>query len=71
MDERGVDAVPHGFRSTFSDWCSDVAKARRDVAESALAQVEGNAVVAAYARSDLLERRRELMQQWADYLHQQ
>ena len=69
LRERGVDAVPHGFRSTFRDWCSEVAKAPRDVAESALAHVEGNAVVAAYARSDLLERRRELMQAWADYLH--
>ena len=68
LRENGIQAVPHGFRSSFRDWCSEVARVPRDVAESALAHVEGNAIVAAYARSDLLERRRALMQQWADYL---
>jgi integrase len=57
----------HGFRSTFRDWCGDTAKPA-DVAEAALAHQTGNAVVRAYARSDLFERRRVLMDQWADYL---
>lgn len=68
LRENAIDAVPHGFRSSFRDWCAEVAHAPRELAEQALAHVEGNAVVAAYARSDMLERRRDLMGQWADYV---
>ena len=67
LRERGVDAVPHGFRSTFRDWCSEAAQAPREVAEACLAHVV-RGVEGAYARSDLLDRRRRLMDRWAAYL---
>ena len=63
-----IDAVPHGFRSSFRDWASDVARAPREVAEMALAHVVYDNSEAAYARSDLLDQRRVLMQDWCDYL---
>ena len=68
MKELRINAVPHGFRSSFRDWCAEYAKAAREVAEAALAHVVSNKIEAAYARSDLFQRRAELMQQWADYL---
>lgn len=60
----GVTA--HGFRSSFRDWCADTGQ-DRELAEAALAHSVGDAVEAAYQRSDMLQRRRELMQQWGDY----
>lgn len=57
----------HGFRSTFRDWCSESAKADREVAEAALSHATGNAVEQAYARSDLFDRRAQLMAAWARY----
>ena len=67
LRELGIDAVPHGFRSTFRDWCSEAAQAPREVAEACLAHVV-RGVEGAYARSDLLDRRRKLMDRWAAYL---
>jgi integrase len=58
----------HGFRSTFRDWSTEVAHAPREIAEAALAHAVGDAVERSYARSDALERRRALMQEWADYI---
>ncbi len=55
----------HGFRSTFRDWAAEEAGASREVAEAALAHQFGSEVERAYARSDLLERRRELMDDWS------
>lgn len=57
----------HGFRSTFRDWCTDNDVADVVVAEAALAHEFGTAVERAYARSDLFERRRDLMREWADF----
>jgi integrase len=57
----------HGFRATFKTWCSDHAKAEREIAEHALAHNVGNKVEMAYQRTTLLELRRELMNDWADY----
>lgn len=57
----------HGFRSTFRDWCSESAHAEREVAEAALSHATGNEVERAYARSDLFERRRALMDAWGRY----
>lgn len=57
----------HGFRATFRDWCSESAHAEREVAEAALSHATGNEVERAYARSDLFERRRELMAAWARF----
>lgn len=56
----------HGFRSSFRDWCAESGK-DRELAESALAHTVGG-TEAAYFRSDLFDRRRRLMNQWAAYL---
>ena len=69
LRELGIVAVPHGFRSTFRDWAGE-ATDHREVIEAALAHVVRNRVEAAYARSDLFERRRILMDDWARYLAQ-
>jgi integrase len=55
----------HGFRSTFRDWASEVASAPREVAEMSLAHQVGSDVERAYARSDLLDKRRKLMECWS------
>ena len=63
-----VAAVPHGFRSSFRDWAAERTNHPREVIEAALAHVVLNQTEAAYARSDLFERRRRLMDDWAAYL---
>ncbi len=65
----GVQAVPHGFRSSFRDWASEYTDSPHAVMEAALAHTVPSAVEAAYARSDLFDRRRVLMEAWADYLN--
>lgn len=62
-----VDAVPHGFRSSFRDWVSEETDFDRDVAEMALAHTIANPVEAAYRRGKLLQKRRKLMNLWAEY----
>jgi integrase len=64
----GLPYVPHGFRSSFRMWCAERTSFPREVAEAALAHVNGDKVEAAYQRSDFFERRRLLMQAWADFL---
>ena len=66
--EQGIDGTPHGMRSAFRDWAAEKSDAPRVIAEMCLAHVEGSAAELAYRRTDYFERRRELMQQWADYL---
>ena len=63
-----IPAVAHGFRSSFRDWAAEQTDHSREVIEAALAHVVQNKVEAAYARSDLFERRRRLMDEWAAYL---
>ena len=64
-----VDGVTvHGFRSTFRDWASEVANAPREVAEMSLAHTVGSNVERAYARSDLLVKRRILMEEWSFFI---
>ena len=63
-----IAAVPHGFRSSFRDWAAEETDHPREVAEAALAHVVQNRVEAAYRRTDLFERRRRLMEDWAGYL---
>ena len=70
MENHRIAAVPHGFRSSFRDWAAEETDHPREVVEAALAHVVGNKVEAAYRRSDLFERRRRLMKDWADYLAQ-
>jgi integrase len=67
MKRMGVAAVPHGFRSTFRDWVAECTSYPSDVAEMALAHTIRNKVEAAYRRGDLFEKRRQLMQDWADF----
>ena len=67
MSELGIAAVPRGFRSSFRDWASERTSHPREVVEAALAHTVGTQTEAAYARSDLFERRRELMDDWAAY----
>ncbi|WP_281857775.1 tyrosine-type recombinase/integrase [Litoreibacter halocynthiae] len=62
------DATVHGLRSTFRDWASEVANAPREVAEMCLAHRVGSDVERAYARSDLLDKRRSLMEKWSDFV---
>lgn len=59
---------PHGFRTSFRTCVQDTDAAHFDVAETALAHIVGNKVERAYARSDLLDQRRVLMQKWADHV---
>ena len=66
--ENGIAAVPHGFRSSFRDWGTECADARRDTMEAALAHTIPNRVERAYARSDHLDKRRELMARWAEHV---
>ena len=69
MRRMKVDAVPHGFRSTFRDWCSEYTSYPHEVAESALAHTIQNAVERAYRRGDLLGKRRRLMDDWCRFLN--
>ncbi|RYH04144.1 DUF4102 domain-containing protein [Salipiger sp. IMCC34102] len=59
---------PHGFRTSFRTWVQDTDATSYDVAETVLAHTIGNTVERSYARSDLLEKRRVVMQTWADYV---
>jgi integrase len=62
-----IDATPHGFRSTFADWAADNTAYPQEVREQALAHAIPNRVEAAYRRGALLEKRRRLMDAWAEY----
>ena len=62
-----IEAVPHGFRSTFRDWVSETTDTPHAVAEMALAHSIPNRVEAAYRRGDLFEKRRVLMSKWANF----
>ena len=66
--ENGILAVPHGFRSSFRDWAAERTNAPRAVMEAALAHVVSNKAEAAYARSTLFDKRRDLMNRWAEYV---
>ena len=66
--ENGIGAVPHGFRSSFRDWAAEKTSVPREIAEHALAHVEGSAAEIAYRRTDYFDKRRDLMQQWADFV---
>ncbi|WP_419927279.1 tyrosine-type recombinase/integrase [Candidatus Poriferisocius sp.] len=67
LREAGIDAVPHGFRTSFRSWCSDNL-VPRELAERALAHTVRDSTERAYARSDMLDLRRELMADWAKYI---
>jgi integrase len=66
-DAEGRAVVVHGFRSTFRDWAGEMRPEGREVVERALAHTIRDKAEAAYARSDLLERRRGLMEAWGAF----
>ena len=63
----GVDATPHGFRSSFKDWARVSTSYADEVSELALAHVNSDETRAAYARDELLPKRTRLMRDWAKY----
>jgi integrase len=65
MDQKNVTV--HGFRSTFRDWAAEATAHQNHVVEQALAHTICNAVEAAYRRGDLFEKRRHLMNDWAQF----
>ena len=71
MVMRQMEAKPstvHGFRSSFRDWAGEATHYPRELAEAALAHTVGNAVEQAYRRGDALEKRRALMNDWAEFV---
>jgi integrase len=66
--ELGINAVPHGFRSSFRDWAGESTNHAREVVEFALAHAIKDKAEAAYARSDLFEKRKKLMADWAEFV---
>jgi integrase len=73
MRERGelhVEAVPHGFRSTFRDWGAEQTSYPDEIRKAASGHTVGDSVQQAYQRTDLLEKRRRMMDDWAKFLDQ-
>ncbi|HPD91065.1 MAG: integrase arm-type DNA-binding domain-containing protein [Rhodobacter sp.] len=68
VKELGFDADVHGFRTSFRTWAQERTTFPREVAEAALAHLSGDAVERAYARSDVFEKRRGMMDRWAAFL---
>lgn len=71
MRERGelkMDAVPHGFRSTFRDWAAEQTSYPDEIRKAASGHTVGDSVQQAYQRTDLLEKRRRLMNDWGNFL---
>lgn len=64
----GLDYDPHGFRSSFRDWVADATNFPGDLAEAALAHIKGDATERAYARSTMLEKRRQMMDAWGAFV---
>jgi integrase len=68
MRRMELDAVPHGLRSSFRDWCGERTNYPRDVVEQALAHGLESKTEAAYYRSDLFQKRIRLMRDWGAFL---
>lgn len=68
MARRGLEARPHGFRTSLRTWLAECTDAPHEVAETVLAHVTGSAVSRSYQRSDFLEQRKVLAQRWADHV---
>ncbi len=69
MRRMGLTAVPHGFRSSFTDWVSEHTHYPRDVREMALAHAIGDETEEAYRRGDLFEKRRNMLNDWANFVY--
>ena len=68
MERRGLEARPHGFRTSLRTWLAEATDAPHEVAEAMLAHVVDGSVVRAYRRTDFLEQRRALAERWADHV---
>ena len=68
MKELGVEVHAHGFRTSFRTWTQEKTNYPREIAETALAHSLKDKAEAAYARSDLLEKRAEMMEAWANFI---
>lgn len=68
MERQGMDARPHGFRSSLRDWLAEATDAPHEVAETVLGHVAGGKVERAYRRTDFLEQRRALLDRWAQHV---
>ncbi|MET3559663.1 integrase [Bartonella japonica] len=68
MQQTGLNACPHGFRSSLRDWLAETTDAPYEVAETILAHTVGGKVERAYRRTDYLEQRRVYMDKWAAYV---
>lgn len=68
MERRGLEARPHGFRSSLRDWLAEATDAPHEVAEAMLAHVVDGGQVRAYRRTDFLEQRRKLAERWSDHV---
>ena len=67
LKDMGESVTQHGFRSSFKDWAGEVAGFPNELSEAALAHAIASKTEAAYRRGNLLERRRSMMNAWADY----
>jgi integrase len=68
MERRGLDARPHGFRTSLRTWLAECTDTPHEVAEMTLAHTADSVVVRAYRRTDYLEQRRILIERWADHV---
>lgn len=68
LEREGYEARPHGFRATFRTWVEEQTDTPFEVKETVLGHSVDSEVVRAYQRSDRLEKRRKLMNEWADFL---
>ena len=68
LERRGLEARPHGFRSSLRDWLADATDAPHEVAETMLGHVVDGSAVRAYRRTDFLEQRRMLAERWANHV---
>jgi len=68
MERRGLEARPHGFRTSLRTWLAEATDAPHEVAEAMLAHMSDSGVVRAYRRTDWIEQRRALAERWADHV---
>lgn len=68
MERRGMEARPHGFRSSFRDWVAETTTTPYEVSEMALGHVVGGSVERAYRRTDYLDQRRVLLARWSSFV---
>ena len=68
LRDLNIEGTLHGFRSSFRDWAAEKTEVPSEICEFALAHIEGSNAVKAYRRTDYFEKRRALMQDWANYL---